>query len=254
VFSKLTSAVSVAPEWQIQTFDEIDSTNRWVAEQSAAGARNGLVAIARTQSAGRGRLGRTWVAPPDTALLMSVLVRPEMPVEQWHLLGFHMALAACNALAPIKVSLKWPNDLQVVRPDGEERKLAGILAQANHGQHAGVVIGIGVNLVKPNDLPTDVERRGVWLNELGGEGVEVDAETLAWRILVQLGLLLVEPVVHVLGTVRNRCTTIGREVRVELAGTDVHGTAVGIADDGALLVETPTARRLFHAGDVVHLR
>jgi BirA family transcriptional regulator, biotin operon repressor / biotin---[acetyl-CoA-carboxylase] ligase len=246
--------VSVAPEWDVQKFDEIDSTNRWLAEQSVAGAPSGLVAIARSQSAGRGRLGRTWIAPPDTALLMSVLVRPEMSVEQWHLLGFHMALAACDALAPVAVSLKWPNDLQALRPDGEERKLAGILAQANHGQHAGVVIGIGVNLLKPNDLPADVEQRGVWLSEINGEVVGVDPEVLAWRILAQLGQLLTEPVADVVEAIRDRCTTIGREVRVELAGIDVHGTAVGIADDGALLVDTTAGRHSFHAGDVVHLR
>jgi BirA family transcriptional regulator, biotin operon repressor / biotin---[acetyl-CoA-carboxylase] ligase len=254
VFSEPTSAVSVAPQWQIQTFDEIDSTNRWLAEQSLAGAPNGLVAIARTQSAGRGRLGRTWIAPPDTALLMSVLVRPQMPVELWHLLGFHMALAACEALAPVAVSLKWPNDLQVVRPDGEERKLAGILAQANHGQHAGVVIGIGVNLAKPNDLPVDVEQRGVWLNELGDSNRSFTPTLLAVEILKQLETLLLQPVADVVSAVRDRCMTLGREVRVELVGTNVYGIATGIGDDGALLVATSAGVRSFHAGDVVHLR
>jgi BirA family transcriptional regulator, biotin operon repressor / biotin---[acetyl-CoA-carboxylase] ligase len=257
VFVQPTPAVSVGPEWRIENFDEIDSTNRWLVEQSVAGAPSGLVAIARTQSAGRGRLGRTWVAPPGTALLMSVLVRPEMPVEQWHLLGFHMALAASRALTPVaNVSLKWPNDLQMDRIDGQERKLAGILAQAQHGEHGGVVIGIGVNLLKPDNLPAEVDQRGVWLSE---RGIVLDAETLASQILEELGQVLVEPLADVIGAVRSRCTTIGRRVRVELGGTDVHGfdvhgTAIGIADDGALLVETSDGIRTFHAGDVVHLR
>ncbi len=251
MFDNSIPAVSVAPKWRIAKFDEIDSTNRWLGEQSVAGAPAGLVAIARTQSAGRGRLGRTWIAPPDTALLMSVLVRPEMPVEQWHLLGFHMALAAGDALGPVTVSLKWPNDLQVVRPDGQERKLAGILAQANHGEHCGVVIGIGVNVTRPDQVPVDVEQRGIWLDELG---VNVDPDRLADEILGELGRILVEPVASVVSEIRSRCTTIGRRVRVELGGSDVDGKAVGIADDGALLVETAEGIRPFHAGDVVHLR
>jgi BirA family transcriptional regulator, biotin operon repressor / biotin---[acetyl-CoA-carboxylase] ligase len=183
---------------------------------------------------------------------MSVLIRPEMPVEHWHLLGFHMALAACRALEPFaEVSLKWPNDLQVTRSDGEERKLAGILAQASHGEHVGVVLGIGVNLVKPDQLPADVAQRGVWLNELGGG---VGAETLAAQILKEFGVLLVRPMGEIVEAVRERCTTIGRDVRVELAGSDVYGRAVGIANDGALLVDTSAGVRSFHAGDVVHLR
>jgi BirA family transcriptional regulator, biotin operon repressor / biotin---[acetyl-CoA-carboxylase] ligase len=245
-------AVAIAPTWTVEHFDEIDSTNRWLTEQSAGGAASGLVAIARSQTAGRGRLGRTWVAPPDSALLMSVLIRPEMAVEHWHLLGFHMALAACRALQPFtEVSLKWPNDLHAVRSDGEERKIAGILAQANHGEHPGAVIGIGVNLAKPNQLPADVEQRGVWLNELGAG---VGSETLAAAILKELELLLVEPVGEIVEAVRGRCTTIGQNVRVEVAGPDIHGRAVGIANDGALLVDTPAGIRPFHAGDVVHLR
>jgi BirA family transcriptional regulator, biotin operon repressor / biotin---[acetyl-CoA-carboxylase] ligase len=249
-----TRALSVAPIWRVEHFDEIDSTNRWLAEQSAAGVDGGLVAIARSQSAGRGRLGRTWVAPPDTALLMSVLIRPEMPVEQWHLLGFHMALAAIDAIESVGgavVSLKWPNDLQMVRSDGEERKLAGILAQANHGLHPGVVIGIGVNLLMPAELPADVAARGVWLNELG---VESSPQVLARAILNQLALRFVEPVADVVNEVRRRCVTIGRKVRVELSSGDVHGTAVGLADDGALIVETDSGVQSFHAGDVIHLR
>jgi BirA family transcriptional regulator, biotin operon repressor / biotin---[acetyl-CoA-carboxylase] ligase len=245
-------AVAVCPNWTVEHFDEIDSTNRWLTEQSAGGAASGLVAIARSQTAGRGRLGRTWTAPPDSALLMSVLIRPEMAVEHWHLLGLHMAFAACRALEPFaEVSLKWPNDLQAVRTDGEERKIAGILAQANHGEHPGAVIGIGVNLVKPNQLPADVEQRGVWLDELGGG---VGSETLAAAILNELGLLLVRPVGEIVEAVRARCTTIGRDVRVELASSDVYGRAVGIADDGALLVDTPAGVQPFHSGDVFHLR
>ena len=66
-------------------FDEIDSTNRWVAEQARSGVPAGLVAVADHQTAGRGRLGRTWTAPPGSSLLMSILLRPELPPDRLHL-------------------------------------------------------------------------------------------------------------------------------------------------------------------------
>ena len=240
--------------WDIHEFVEIDSTNRWLADQSAEGAPSGLVAIAGLQTAGRGRLGRSWTAPPNSGLLMSVLVRPEIPREQWHLLSLYLAVAAVETVRAlgVVVSLKWPNDLLAPGPDGEERKLAGILAQGLQGANPAVVVGIGLNVVRPSELPDDVAARGVWLDEL------VDAvpapRQMADPILARLGELLHESVPQLLDRARQQCSTLGRDVRVEMADGDVLGKAVGIANDGALLVDTGHDVRAFHAGDVVHLR
>jgi Biotin/lipoate A/B protein ligase family len=82
----------------VRRFAEIDSTNRWVAEQARGGASDGLVAVAEMQSAGRGRLDRTWIAPAGSALLCTVLVRPRMPMARWHWLNLAMAVAAQDAV------------------------------------------------------------------------------------------------------------------------------------------------------------
>ena len=243
------------PVWDIHEFDAIDSTNRWLADRCAEGAPGAMVAIAALQTAGRGRLGRTWTAPPNSGLLMSVLLRPHIAVDQWHLLSLHLAIAALETVRALgaDVSLKWPNDLLATRVDGEERKLAGILAQGIHGAHPGVVVGIGLNLVRPPDLPEEIAARGVWLEELVAS--TPSPRELAAPLLARFGEVLTWPVPRVLDVARSNCSTLGRQVRVELEGSDVHGVATGIGDDGALLVDTGSGVvASFHAGDVVHVR
>jgi BirA family transcriptional regulator, biotin operon repressor / biotin---[acetyl-CoA-carboxylase] ligase len=185
----------------VRRFVEIDSTNRWVAEQARGGAAEGLVAVAAVQSAGRGRLDRTWIAPAGSALLCTVLVRPKMPMARWHWLNLAMAVAAQDAVRLLgesssgerpdsqtrgvgrlkatqpdafegntsrgfAVAVKWPNDLIV--PAMGDRKLAGILAEMvlpANGEGA-VAVGIGLNVRRPLDVDPEVAARGVWLNEL----------------------------------------------------------------------------------------
>jgi BirA family transcriptional regulator, biotin operon repressor / biotin---[acetyl-CoA-carboxylase] ligase len=189
----------------VRRFDQIDSTNRWVAEQARGGAADGLVAVAEMQSAGRGRLDRTWIAPAGSALLCTLLVRPRMPMARWHWLNLAMAVAAQDAIrllgesfsggagygtrgigrltttqshefevngkvaaAGFGVAVKWPNDLIV--PSMGDRKLAGILAEMvlpANGEGA-VAVGIGLNVRRPLDVDPEVAARGVWLNELIG--------------------------------------------------------------------------------------
>jgi BirA family transcriptional regulator, biotin operon repressor / biotin---[acetyl-CoA-carboxylase] ligase len=182
----------------VRRFDEIDSTNRWVAEQARGGAAEGLVAVAAMQSAGRGRLDRTWIAPAGSALLCTVLVRPRMPMVRWHWLNLAMAVAAQDAIRLLGerpdsqtrgigrlidtqsdafegntsggfvVAVKWPNDLIV--PAMGDRKLAGILAEMvlpANGE-GSVAVGLGLNVRRPLDVDPEVAARGVWLNELLG--------------------------------------------------------------------------------------
>src|SRR4051812_27340870 len=109
-----------------------------------AGAPEGLAAVADHQTAGRGRLGRAWVAPPGASLLLSVLFRPDLAPERLHLTTAAVALAAaeaCEAVAGVLPVLKWPNDLLV-----GDRKLAGVLAES---RLPAVVVGIGLNVNWP---------------------------------------------------------------------------------------------------------
>lgn len=236
-------------------FDTIDSTNRWLAERAREGAHEGLVAMAAEQTAGRGRLGRTWVAPAGSALLVSVLVRPRVAVEDRHLVTLALALAGADAAAALGaegVALKWPNDLVV--PSHGDRKLAGVLAEAVGD---AVVVGMGLNLVRPAEVDPTVAERGVWLDELGAPGVTPAAAAVAVleRLAGHVAALEADPA-RLLEGYRPRCTTVGRAVRVELPGRTLHATAVGIDRHGQLLVQEPGDGTLttVTAGDVVHVR
>ncbi|MFZ0666196.1 MAG: biotin--[acetyl-CoA-carboxylase] ligase, partial [Acidimicrobiales bacterium] len=141
-------------------FAEIDSTNRYLADEGRKGAASGLVAVASHQTAGRGRLGRRWEAPAGANLLMSVLfrldqdphhkpgqgprqdLRQDPPSGHAHTIAVALAAAdACHKVAGVNPGLKWPNDLVV----GDE-KLAGVLAEGIPG---AVAIGIGLNVNWP---------------------------------------------------------------------------------------------------------
>src|SRR5262245_5319408 len=132
----------------VHWFEIVDSTNRYLLQRAAQGVAAGEVAVADEQTAGRGRLGRSWVAPSGSALLVSVLLRPALPPERVHLVPLAAGLAALDALQALDVPerhdaseparLKWPNDVVV-----GDRKLAGILAEADGG--GAVVVGMGCN-------------------------------------------------------------------------------------------------------------
>src|SRR5690606_18841144 len=127
------------------------STNADLAEAARQGAAEGTVLVAEVQSAGRGRLGRTWTAPPRAGLTFSVLLRPTVrPARQgWLMLLAGLAAAsAIRRIAQVDVRLKWPNDLLV-----GERKLGGVLAERVDG---AVVVGIGINVtLRPDELPVE---------------------------------------------------------------------------------------------------
>ncbi|HEY3435741.1 MAG TPA: biotin--[acetyl-CoA-carboxylase] ligase, partial [Solirubrobacterales bacterium] len=130
-----------------------DSTNTRARELAAAGAPHGTVVTAGEQSAGRGRQGRTWTAPPNKALLYSAIVRP---LEDHHtMLPLAVPLAVCEAAEQMNSDLtckvKWPNDIHV-----EGRKLAGVLIEARP-QDGWAVIGIGLNLaIEEHEFPPEL--------------------------------------------------------------------------------------------------
>ena len=239
----------------VRWFSELDSTNRYLLDEARAGAPEGLVAVADHQTAGRGRLGRTWTAPPGASLLTSILLRPEL--DALHLVTVAVALAAadaCRSLSAVEPGLKWPNDLVV-----DDRKLAGVLAEADLGPAAGpsVVVGIGINVNWPDGPPPELVGIATALNLCGGRPVERPA------LLVEMlhgledrysGLDRLEGRQVVASEYRRRCVTIGRRVRVELSDETFVGEAVDVSDEGHLLVSTDACLRRVSAGDVVHLR
>jgi BirA family biotin operon repressor/biotin-[acetyl-CoA-carboxylase] ligase len=264
----------------IRWFGSIDSTNRYLMDEARAGAPEGVVAVADHQQAGRGRLGRRWEAPPGSNLLMSVLLRPDLSPEQRHLASAVLALAAVDAMVTevgVTPVIKWPNDL--LGRDG--RKLAGVLAEADlvgvdlveaesdgsgpsgpsgpRGS-APIVVGIGINVEWPasdDDLPDHLVGTATSLRQEAGRPVDRNA-------LLHALLAALEPRVAALATedgragqaadLRQRCATIGRRVRVDLAGECFEGTATDVTGEGHLLVDTDDGVRTIVAGDVVHLR
>ncbi|HEV7482374.1 MAG TPA: biotin--[acetyl-CoA-carboxylase] ligase, partial [Solirubrobacterales bacterium] len=161
-------------------FDSIDSTNTRARELAAEGAEHGTVVTADEQTAGRGRQGRVWTAPPGKALLYSAIVRP---LDERHLmLPLAVPLAVCAAAeelagtlahgddstsANLRCGVKWPNDVLVDR-----RKLAGILVEARP-QDGWAVVGIGLNLtISPDEFPPELRDKAVSIfsDSAGGGG------------------------------------------------------------------------------------
>jgi BirA family biotin operon repressor/biotin-[acetyl-CoA-carboxylase] ligase len=265
---------------------------RWVAETGSTnadalalardGAPEGIVIVADHQTAGRGRRSRTWVAPPGGSLLVSVLLRPRAPVADATTMAAALAMAEAVAdTTGVDARLKWPNDLVV-----DDRKLAGVLAEADwpagsaisagykqppaHAR-AVVVVGIGLNVAWPAELPPELDEvadRATSLDRLCGDGpAGSDVAEARRRALLaaylrrldhrygQLARGTDETVAALRAAWRDRSATLGRRVRVDLGTSDVEGTAVDVTGDGHLVVETAAGeRRTLAVGDVVHLR
>ncbi|MDJ0340457.1 biotin--[acetyl-CoA-carboxylase] ligase [Streptomyces sp. H10-C2] len=253
----------IAPDSPWTSLDVVEatgSTNSDLAERATAGAPEGAVLVAEEQTAGRGRLDRTWTAPPRSGLFFSVLLRPtEVPVARWGWLPLLAGVATATALsraAGVDTALKWPNDL-LVTIDGEERKTGGILAERT-GED-GVVIGIGLNVsLRADELPVPAAGS---LALAGAKGT--DRDPLLRAVLRSLADWYGEwrkaggdPAASRLQqTYAAGCATLGREVRAELpGGRELTGTAVGVDDDGRLVIATADGEQPVGAGDVVHVR
>ncbi len=240
----------------IRRFGSIDSTNAWLISRAREGAPEGLVAVADHQTAGRGRLGRTWEAPAGTSLLVSVLMRPPLDGEHLYLATAVMALAAadaCRVEAGVDPDLKWPNDLLA-----GGRKLGGVLAEAMavSGQVEAVVVGAGINVNWPADQAGPPEG-GVALSQL--VGFEVDRERLLASLLASLedryeALRDLSGQAAQASEYRRRCSTVGRLVRVDLVDETFTGTVADVTPEGHLLIDVGVCLRRVTAGDVVHLR
>lgn len=241
----------------MELVDEVDSTNRVLLERARAGAGAGAVLVARHQTAGRGRLGRVWEAPPGASLLVSVLVRPALSPGDAHLLTIAAALAAveaCADVAGVRPSTKWPNDVVVETAEGTA-KLAGLLAESlvDGGTLTAVVLGMGLNVNWEEAPPAG----GTALNLLTGGPVDGGAVLAAW--LRELGRRLEEIEAAsgrraLLEAYRASCSTLGREVAVDTASGRHVGTAAGITDEGHLEVLVDGRTAAFAVGDVTHVR
>jgi len=237
---------------EVTVVPQTGSTNADLLDAARAGADEGLVLVAEKQTAGRGRLGRSWSAPAGAGLIFSVLLRPsDVPPGRlgWLPLLTGVAVAAAvHGQAGLPASLKWPNDVLV-----GERKLAGILAEAHGG---AVVVGVGLNVtLSPAELPVPTAT-----SLLIEDAASTDRAALLAAILTELAgwyrAWRADPDVAGLRADYLRwCVTIGREVRAELPGGAVlTGTAADLDEAGRLVLRTPGGPVPVGAGDVLHVR
>jgi BirA family biotin operon repressor/biotin-[acetyl-CoA-carboxylase] ligase len=242
--------------------ERLESTNTRARELAADGAPHGAVVTADEQTAGRGRQGRSWVAPPGKALLYSAIVRP---LEEHHMmLPLAVPLAVCAAaeeLRPdITCQVKWPNDIWL-----EARKLSGVLIEARP-QDGWAVIGIGLNLtITSDEFPADLRNTAVSLfdpaaGELGKSrrslpavataGLPQLSRTATEVLNRHLSRWVEEGPETVLTEWRNRDALKGREISWD----DGSGVADGVDDRGYLLVRLADGDRVALGAGEVHLR
>jgi BirA family biotin operon repressor/biotin-[acetyl-CoA-carboxylase] ligase len=249
--SDLALALSGTRFREVRWFASLDSTNRYLAAEAEAGCAPGLVAVADEQTAGRGRLGRTWIAPAGASLLASALLAGDAPPEERHLALVAAALAAIDAVdahCGFRPRLKWPNDLVV-----DDRKLAGLLAEALPGGE--IVVGMGLN-VEWATFPAEIEATATACNR-EGHAAPRDELLVAW--LRELDRRLTGLAVGGPESIRSdqvaASATLGRRVRVEWAKGRLEGDAVALDALGHLVVRTSDGtEHSVGAGDVVHLR
>jgi BirA family transcriptional regulator, biotin operon repressor / biotin---[acetyl-CoA-carboxylase] ligase len=217
-----------------------DSTNARARELALAGAPHGTVVTATEQSAGRGRQGRTWTAPPGRALLLSLIVRGLGRGDTLLPLAVPVAVAeAAEQVAAARCVIKWPNDIWVA-----DRKLAGILLEGRP-QERWAVIGIGLNVATRADEFPD-ELRGLATSLAVEAGSAPPVESVLAAVLARLEARLGDPPHAVLAAWRERDALRGRTIR----WNGGKGTAAGLDDSGALLVDTERGRVALDAGEV----
>jgi BirA family transcriptional regulator, biotin operon repressor / biotin---[acetyl-CoA-carboxylase] ligase len=241
---------------RLEVLAEAGSTNTELVARAASGWPDRAVLVTDRQTAGRGRLGRAWTAPPGTSLAVSVLVRPPIPRDRYGWLSLLAGVAMAGAIGAIggAADLKWPNDVLI-----GGRKVCGILAEALP-DGSGAVLGAGLNhRIPAESLPVPTA------TSLAVEGLPTDADTVLAAYLEGLWVLLDrfeaaggDPERSgVRAAVERACGTIGSSVRVLLpGGGSVTGRATGLDLDGRLVVapDRDGPPLVVAAGDVTHLR
>lgn len=224
---------------QIHIYDTLPSTNDLLKTMAAEGAPHGTSVVARRQTAGRGRMGRSFYSPDRDGMYCSVLLRPNCPATAIMHLTCAVAVAICDAMEQtfsFRPGIKWTNDIVY-----QGRKLGGILTELTvdaSGNVNSAIIGIGINCNQQlHDFPEDI--RGFAGSVRSCTGRFVDIDTFTYQVLKSLyGLSadLLKKKDDIMQTYRRDCITLGKEISVIQGDTVFHAVATAIADDGGLTV------------------
>lgn len=219
-------------------FDTIGSTNTHALQLAKAGSPEGTVVLARQQTAGRGRLGRTFLSPLDAGLYLSVILRPQcLPTQLMHL-TCAVAVTVCDTieeLTGLRPGIKWINDLVL-----NKRKLAGILTELGFTPQGLVdyaVVGIGINI---SHIPEELQ--GMACSLFSEIGVSLDPSVLAARLMVNLEAMsrrLLSRQEPIMEQYRKDCITLGAEVKVISPSQTRQARVLDICDDGSLIALFP---------------
>jgi BirA family transcriptional regulator, biotin operon repressor / biotin---[acetyl-CoA-carboxylase] ligase len=237
----------------VRFLKETASTNRDVDTAAQAGAAEGLLIMAETQTEGRGRMTRTWFSPGGANLYFSLLLRPDVELSSVPSLPLVVGLAVAEAIVACAPALlpkiKWPNDILV-----SGKKVCGILCelQTQHSKVDYVVIGIGVNVNLPAaEIPEELKERATSI--LIENGAPLNREHLLAEILNRLEPLYdnwrVFGFKPLLQSINALDALRGFSVSMELAGAPLEGVASGIQADGALLLQTSKGPRPIYSGE-----
>ena len=221
----------------------VGSTQDEARAAALAGAPSRSVFVADFQQAGRGRQGRTWIAPPGAALLMSLLFREVTPRPtplRWTSLASVALCQALEQLAPLRPAIKWPNDVLL-----EGRKVAGVLAESQwNGSELVTVVGVGVN------VSTDASA----LEEFGATslGGRIDRADLLRALIGRLDGLLADPPDVLRAAWQRRLWGLGQRLRLLDLGREEDVVVLGVEPDGSLRVRFPDgSERLTTTGELI---
>jgi BirA family transcriptional regulator, biotin operon repressor / biotin---[acetyl-CoA-carboxylase] ligase len=238
----------------ILTYDTLDSTNTEALKQAKQGADEGLCIVARQQSAGRGRHGRTWVSEKYAGLYFSILLRPKIDPKSLTLITLMSGVAVYETLAEldIKPDIKWVNDVLV-----NDKKIAGILAETTDTPIGlAVVVGIGINLRSVSFPPEISSNATSVVSETTEDLCTADILEGLTKQLQKFYQLLLDDPNAIVDEWRQRSSYYsGKQVRVATANGTIIGVTDGVEPDGALRVRQDNGTSVvLHAGDVQRLR
>jgi BirA family transcriptional regulator, biotin operon repressor / biotin---[acetyl-CoA-carboxylase] ligase len=236
---------------KIFTYDSLDSTNACAKTLAGTGAEEGTVVITEYQTAGRGRLGRTWQAESGSNLLFSIIIRPTLEINKLGLLPFFAAAAVALALESMtgeRCECKWPNDILL-----SGKKCCGILLESSfqHNVLDYAVIGIGVN-VNQKVFGEDIRERATSLCQECGK--QFDRRRVFQQIITSLESFYSDVKIgnfeNTLNEWKARTTIFGKQITLTQAGEHLCGRAITLSADGGLVLATSSGQRVCYAGDV----
>ena len=242
--------------FSILRLDSIDSTNLEAIRQAQMGADEGVCVVARQQTAGRGRQGRSWVSAPDAGLYFSLILRPQLETKFLPLITLMSAVAVFETLRECGLSpdIKWVNDIHI-----NGKKICGILAETSETKKGlAVIVGIGINLKSTNFSP-ELNKSATSLESENQKPIAAETvlQTLT-RFLAKYYALLggENGTTLVLEEWAQRSSYFfGKKVQVKLENEIVRGTTCGLEENGALRIKTKTEGvRIIQAGDVEMVR